>query len=188
MFRNQKVIPNRIFQSLRNRLRSQPAQRSYLGALRDGDDEAAVALVDEAIRREDPKAMTTKGMMYALGRAEAHDPESAYLWFLQAANRGSPEAMVATGICYASGEGTARDLSSAAFWLHRAAKLGYPFGTGMLAWLCDHYPHLVGEHFSEDELCELLLEYARTRQMLTPVQLAQLDRLANIMPEPKEVQ
>jgi len=151
--------------------------RTYLGALKDDDDEVALQLVQNAIRRDDPKAMAILGIMHATGRVADSNPQEAYAWLLQAAVRGVPDAMVATGICLASGEGVTRNLPEAAYWLHRAAKQGYLFGMGMLGWLCNRYPELIGIHFSEDELCSLLIAYAKQRDGLTPAQLARLDQL-----------
>lgn len=48
------------------------------------------------------------------------------------------------------------------------AKQGYLFGMGMLGWLCNRYPELIGIHFSEDELYSLLIAYAKQREGLTP--------------------
>ncbi len=153
---------------------------TYLGALNQGDDKVAAQLVNAAVRKGDPSAMAALGIMHALGRGVDKDEMDAYAWLLQAANRGVPDAMVAVGICLASGEGVQRNLSESAFWLHRAAKQGYLFGMGMLAWLCERHPEIIGVHFSEDDLSNLLVDYAKTKEGLTQRQRVRLDQLHRI--------
>ncbi|MBZ0094561.1 MAG: tetratricopeptide repeat protein [Burkholderiales bacterium] len=133
----------------------------YLNVLVTRDYTAAVPLLKTAIARDDARAMGFLAALYMLGHGVQKDPQESYLWFRQAANRGDLPSQTALGMCLAGGRGTRVDYNEAAFWLFRAGSAGYMMAIGMLGWLVDKHPSVVGAHFTEDQVCDLLLLYKK---------------------------
>jgi len=142
---------------------------AYLAPLARRDYAAAVPLLKSAMNREDARAMGLMGALTALGRGVEKDPGDACAWFRQAANRGHVASQAALGMCLASGLGVARDNKEAAFWLYRAGKAGNMQAIEALGALAFSDHSVVGEHFTEDELCNLVLELRRVaKQKIAP--------------------
>ncbi len=134
---------------------------AYLAPLARRDYAAAVPLLKSAMNREDARAMGIMAALTALGRGVEKDPADACAWFRQAANRGHVPSQAALGMCLAGGLGTAIDNKEAAFWLYRAGKAGSAQAIEVLGALAFRDHSVVGEHFTEDELCDLVLELRR---------------------------
>lgn len=145
--------------NVRNNAQNNPIRQGYTELVETGNYAAALPLVKKAVEKEDALAMSVLGTMYMLGRGVERDMQEAYLWFLQAANRGEPSGMTALGMCLATGRGAPINRSDAAYWLYRAGSNGYWMAVGTLGELVNNHPELVGQHFSEEQLCDLLERY-----------------------------
>ena len=95
--------------------------------------------------------------MTALGRGVERDPVDACCWFRQAAVRGHVPSQAALGMCLAAGLGTPCDRKEAAYWLYRAGVSGNRQAIEVLGELAYQDHSIVGPHFSEDDLCRLVL-------------------------------
>lgn len=133
----------------------------YVRFLEQRDYTAAIPLLKTAIADEDARAMGFLAALYMLGHGVHKDPQEAYLWFRQAANRGDLPSQTALGMCLAGGRGTKVDYDEAAFWFFRAGSAGYMMAISMLGWLVDRHPSVVGAHFTEDQVCDLLLIFKK---------------------------
>lgn len=134
---------------------------AYIAPLARRDYAAAVPLLKSAMNRDDARAMGIMAALTALGRGVEKDPADACAWFRQAANRGHVPSQAALGMCLAGGLGVAMDKKEAAFWLYRAGKAGSMQAIEVLGALAFQDHSVVGEHFTEDELCELVLKMRR---------------------------
>ncbi|MFA6309966.1 MAG: tetratricopeptide repeat protein [Sterolibacterium sp.] len=134
-------------------LRDEPI---YAAPLREGDFEGAVVPLREAIKYEDPVAMTAYAAMLAVGRGMEQDFEEAALWFRQAAVRGDVNGQLAIGACLATGLGTPRNDDEAAFWLYQAGKRNNLAAIDLLSTLVWRDQALIGRHFSKTEFHQLL--------------------------------
>lgn len=133
----------------------------YLAPLARRDYAAAVPLLKSAMNREDARAMGIMAALTALGRGVDKDPVDACAWFRQAANRGHVPSQAALGMCLAGGLGSAIDNKEAAFWLFRAGKAGSMQAIEVLGALAFRDNSVVGPHFTEDELCDLVRHWRK---------------------------
>lgn len=131
---------------------------AYVEPLKQRNYAAAVPLLQSAMAREDALAMGLFGALCALGRGVDKNPEDACAWFRQAANRGHVPSQAALGMCLAGGQGSPADYGEAAYWLYRAGKAGNLHAIEVLGNLAMKDNSIVGKHFSEDELCDLVLQ------------------------------
>jgi TPR repeat protein len=136
---------------------------SYIRALEKKDYKAALPLIAEAIRRDDGQAMAFLGAMTAMGLGVEKDSKSACGWFRQAATHGNVASQAALGMCLASGIGIRKDRQEAAYWLYRAGCAGNMKSIEALAALAYQDASVVGEHFSEDQLVDLVLKWKSAR-------------------------
>src|SRR5574337_282637 len=130
----------------------------YFAALKRRDYAAAVPLLKAAMRRDDARAMGLMGALFALGHGVEKNPADACCWFRQAATRGDVPSQAALGMCLARGLGVPLDHKEAAYWLYLAGKAGNMQAIEVLGALAYKDNSVVGEHFSEDELCHLVLK------------------------------
>ena len=93
----------------------------------------------------------------ALGRGVEKDPIDACNWFRQAANRGHVPSQAALGMCLAAGLGAPADNKEAAYWLYKAGVAGSMQAIEVLGALAYKDNSVVGPHFTEDELCRLVV-------------------------------
>jgi hypothetical protein len=141
------------------------------------------------------EAQMALGQLYQQGKGVEKDDRQALHWFVQAARRGEPQAQFYAAYKYFHGEGTAPDEPEAAKWLMRGAEQGeinsqyclgrmYELGRGLSQ---DHQQAFVWYSLalsgSGDHVAKALV---RTRQQLTPAQLAQAHRAiaAHLDPKP----
>lgn len=130
----------------------------YVAPLEQRDYAAAVPLLKVAMRQDDARAMGLMAALSALGRGVDKDPIEACCWFRQAATRGHVPSQAALGMCLAAGLGAPADNKEAAYWLYRAGTAGSMQAIEVLGALAYRDNSVVGEHFSEDELCRLVLQ------------------------------
>ena len=136
----------------------------YIAPLERRDYAAAVPLLKDAMRRDDARAMGLMAALTALGRGVEKDPIDACNWFRQAANRGHVPSQAALGMCLAAGLGAKADNKEAAYWLYRAGKAGSMQAIEVLGALAYKDNSVVGEHFTEDELCKLVMQLRKQTQ------------------------
>lgn len=129
----------------------------YVAPLKRRDYVAAVPLLQDAMRQDDARAMGLMAALTALGRGVEKDPVDACNWFRQAANRGHVPSQAALGMCLAAGLGATANNTEAAFWLYKAGVAGNTQAIEVLGALAYKDSSVVGPHFSEDELCRLVL-------------------------------
>ena len=103
------------------------------------------------------------GALYMLGQGVQRDAMSAFKLFQRGAKLGDPASQTAMGLCLCSGRGADPDFSLAAFWLYRAARQKYAQAVGVLGWLVETKPEVVGEHFSMDDVCQVLEDWRRAK-------------------------
>lgn len=146
------------------------APAPYIAPLERRDYNAAVPLLKSAMNRNDACAMGLFAALSALGRGVEKNPEDACAWFRQAANRDHVPSQAALGMCLAGGLGAPVDRKEAAYWLYRAGKAGNMQAIEVLGALAYKDNSIVGVHFTEDELCELVLQLRRLapRNMSAP--------------------
>ena len=132
---------------------------AYAEALDRRDYAVALPLLQQAIKKEDACAMGAYAALLALGRGVEKNPQEAYCWFRQGANRGDLKSQVSLGMCLAGGTGTPIDRVEAAYWLYRAGRAGSLEAISILAELSDRDHSIVGPHFSEDELIDLVYHF-----------------------------
>lgn len=131
----------------------------YAEALNRRDYAAALPLLQQAIARDDARAMGAYAALLALGRGVEKNSQEAYCWFRQGATRGDVRSQVSLGMCLAGGTGTPIDRVEAGYWLYRAGKAGSLEAIAILGELSDRDHSIVGPHFSEDELIDLVYHY-----------------------------
>lgn len=134
------------------------APAPYLLPLERRDYAAAVPLLKSAAAREDAQAMGFLAALTALGRGVEKNPEDACAWFRQAAHRGHVLSQAAFGMCLATGNGVALNRKEGAYWLYRAGQAGNLQAVEVLAALAYKDNSVVGEHFSEEDLCKLVMQ------------------------------
>ncbi|WP_126448033.1 tetratricopeptide repeat protein [Sulfuricystis multivorans] len=134
------------------------APAPYIVPLQRRDYAAAVPLLKAAMNRGDACAMGFFAALSALGRGVEKNPQDACAWFRQAAIRGHVPSQAALGMCLAGGLGTLEDRKEAAYWLYRAGKAGNMQAIEVLGALAYKDNSVVGEHFTEDELCKLVMQ------------------------------
>lgn len=130
----------------------------YVAPLERRDYAAAIPLLKAAMNQDDARAMGLMAALSALGRGVDKDPIEACCWFRQAATRGHVPSQAALGMCLAAGLGAPADNKEAAYWLYRAGTAGNLQAIEVLGALAYRDNSVVGEHFSEDELCRLVLQ------------------------------
>jgi TPR repeat protein len=86
---------------------------------------------------------------------EAYDLSA---WFRLEANRGQVAAQAALGMCLSLGLGAPVNNKEAAYWLYRAGKAGSNQAILFLGNLAFKDNSVVGPHFTEDELCKLVVK------------------------------
>lgn len=134
----------------------------YLAPLARHDFSAAVPLLKSAMARDDARAMGILAALTALGRGVQKNLSDAYAWFRQAAVRGHVPSQAALGMCIAGGLGTPIDNKEAAYWLYRAGKAGSMQAIEVLGALAYRDHSVVGPHFTENELCKLIVQLRKT--------------------------
>lgn len=97
--------------------------------------------------------------LYSLGRGVEKSYTEAYAWFRRSATLGEVKAQLALGICLATGAGTPIDKVEAAYWLYRAGRAGNLEAIATLGDLADQDHSVVGPHFSEEELIDLVYRF-----------------------------
>ena len=136
-----------------SRLRRIPARPLRLGAFKE-----ATRRVEE---KNDPKAMTLLGELYADGLGVPNDDKKAAEWYKLAAARGDREAMFALAMFKMTGRGGPADRPEAVRLLTEAAKLGHVVAAYDLALL-----YLEGQLVPQDfnRAAELMRQRRRCRQ------------------------
>ncbi len=152
------------------------APAPYVAPLERRDYAAAVPLLKAAMNKEDACAMGLYAALSAIGRGVEKSPEDACAWFRQAANRDHVPSQAALGMCLAGGLGAPVDRKEASYWLYRAGKAGNMQAIEVLGALAYKDNSIVGEHFTEDELCKLVMQLRKlvTRNAATPTVSSQL--------------
>lgn len=139
---------------------------AYVEPLKQRNYAAAVPLLKTAVAQEDARAMGLFGALYALGRGVEKDPFDACAWFRQAATRGNVQSQAALGMCLAGGLGAPVNRREAAYWLYQAGSAGNLQAIEVLGNLAMKDPSIVGEHFSEDDLCNLALRLMKRPRLV----------------------
>lgn len=161
-----------------NLLRASPpdkVQPLYKAALVKRDYAAALPVLQSAVRNNDAHAMGLLGALYMLGQGVRKDAQEAYLWFRQGASRGDAHSQTALGLCLMNGHGSKVDIDEAAYWLYRAGATGHLLAISTLGALVNAHPGVVGKHFSEDQVCDLLDHWtaqAKTQRLKMTSQVA----------------
>lgn len=153
-----KNVLKALFQPNASAKDAQP-DPAYVAPMKRRDYRTAAPLLLAAIAREDARAMGAYAALCALGRGVEKNPQEAYCWFLQGATRGDRKSQVALGMCHAAGMGTAANRKEAAYWLYRAGKAGSLQAIEFLSDLAFKDHSIVGPHFTEEELIDLLYHY-----------------------------
>lgn len=148
------------------------APAPYVAPLLRRDYATAVPLLKDAMRREDAQAMGLMAALTALGRGVEKDPVDACNWFRQAANRGHVPSQAALGMCLASGLGAPANNKEAAFWLYKAGTAGNSQAIEVLGALAYKDHSVVGEHFSEEDLCKLVMRLKKMQSVTPPASSA----------------
>lgn len=146
----------------------------YVAPLERRDYASAIPLLKDAMRREDARAMGLLAALTALGRGVEKDPEEACNWFRQAASRGHVPSQAALGMCLAAGLGTRHDNQEAAYWLYRAGVAGNVPAIEVLGALAYKDHSVVGPHFSEDDLCRLVMSLKKVAPKVLSSQVSTL--------------
>ena len=115
------------------------------GAYQRGYFLTAFGLATHRAQKDDPKAMTMLGELYAEGLAVPQDDKKAAEWYKLAADRGDRNAMFALAMFRVTGRAGPRDREQSAKWLAAAAKLGHPLAAYDLALL-----YMEGQLFPQD--------------------------------------
>ena len=152
------------------------APAPYVAPLERRDYAAAVPLLKAAMNKEDARAMGLFAALSALGRGVEKNPEDACAWFRQAANRDHVPSEAALGMCLAGGLGAPVDRKEASYWLYRAGKAGNMQAIEVLGALAYKDNSIVGVHFTEDELCKLVMQLRKlvTQNTVAPTVSSQL--------------
>src|SRR6202050_4958340 len=79
-----------------------------------------------ATDKNDPKAMTMLGQLYAEGDGVPQDDRKAAEWYKLAADRGDRDAMFALAMFRLAGRAGPRDRDASAKWLPAGGKIGPP--------------------------------------------------------------
>jgi uncharacterized protein len=92
-----------------------------------GDKSKAVFYLQEAAKREQPRAMANLGALYATGRMAgiARDPGESVRWYRRAADKGIGRAVAALGVMAMRGDGMPKDPEAAKAFFARAEELGF---------------------------------------------------------------
>ena len=137
---------------------------TYVDLIQNKDYEKARPLLEEGAKKMDRLAMRYLGTLYSYGFGGCpKDAVEAAAWYRQAAVLGDHGGQTALGLCYATGVGTPLDLEEGAYWLYKAGMSGSVVAVESLGQLVDQNMHLIGKHFSEEELASLIF---KTRQKL----------------------
>ena len=152
------------------------APAPYVAPLQRREYAAAVPLLKAAMNKEDARAMGLFAALSALGRGVEKNPEDACAWFRQAANRDHVPSQAALGMCLAGGLGAPVDRKEASYWLYRAGKAGNMQAIEVLGALAYKDNSIVGVHFTEDELCKLVMQLRKlvTQNTVAPTVSSQL--------------
>lgn len=92
-----------------------------------GEKQKAVFYLQEAGKREQPRAMANLGALHATGRMAgiAKDLEESVKWYRRAANKGIGRAAAALGVMAMRGDGMPNDPEAAKAFFARAEALGF---------------------------------------------------------------
>ena len=92
-----------------------------------GDRSKALSYLQEAAKRNQPRACANLGALYATGQFEGipKDPVEAVKWYKRAADLGVGRAAAALGAMTLRGEGMPRDPQAAEAYFKRAEELGF---------------------------------------------------------------
>ena len=152
------MSPLEIFELAASERDDEPA---YFALLREGSCDQAIALIREAIARDDVMAMGFYGVLLFLGRGIERNHEEAAAWFSQGARRADILSQVCYGICLANGHGTAPDQQEAARWLYEAGLKGQPDAISLLSDVVGRFPGVVGRHFTVEQYFDLMARLRR---------------------------
>lgn len=133
-----------------------PNEPPYYLPLRRGNFADAIPLLRAAMKRDDAHAMAIFATLLAMGRGMERNEQDAADWYRQSAARGELAGQTAYGACLAAGIGVPVDQKEASFWLYRAARAGYRAAADLLADVVLCHQSVVGEHFTDDQLREVL--------------------------------
>jgi TPR repeat protein len=109
-----------------NKATRQLAEMYYAG--RDGveqDFKEAIRWYERLAKRNDRRAQTTLGTIYARGYGVEKNFDIARYWWTQAAKRDDAGAQYNLGTLYYRGEGVTQDYAEAARWYRQAAQIGH---------------------------------------------------------------
>ena len=140
----------------------------YMAPILRRDYAAAAPLLKKAMQNNDARAMGLMAALTALGRGVEKDPIDACNWFRQAANRGHVPSQAALGMCLAAGLGAPMDNKEAAYWLYKAGVAGSTQAIEVLGALAYKDNSVVGPHFTEDELCRLVMSLRKANGLKGP--------------------
>jgi TPR repeat protein len=92
-----------------------------------GEKQKAVLYLQEAAKREQPRAMANLGAFHATGGMAgiARDLEESVKWYRRAAGKGIGRAAAALGVMAMRGEGMPKDPAAAKVFFARAEELGF---------------------------------------------------------------
>lgn len=93
-------------------------------ARKDGDYQAALALLQPLANKGYPEAQYNLGIMYEQGEGVPKDYHAALHWYHQASSRGYGDASFQIGRMYVWGRGVSRDAVKADKWYMKAANQG----------------------------------------------------------------
>lgn len=141
---------------------------AYLEPLLRRDFVSALPQLKAAMNLDDASAMGFYGAMCVMGHGVAKDPDEGVLWFRQAAVRGNPLCAATFGMCLALGFSVEKNEREAAYWLFQASKERVVPAMELLCDMVMRNYSLVGEHFTEDELCEISLDLKRIYKAQQP--------------------
>jgi TPR repeat protein len=92
-----------------------------------GEKQKAVFYLQEAAKREQPRAMANLGALHATGAMAgiAKDTEESARWYRRAADKGIGRAAAALGVMAMRGDGMPKDPGAAKAYFARAEELGF---------------------------------------------------------------
>ena len=127
------------------------------------------------------------GLAYELGQGVLQDFAEAAKWYQKAADQGEAHAQVALGSLYYWGQGVPQDFAEAAKWYRKAADQGYKNAQGALGIMYEEGRGVPQDYVQAHMWFNLsgargsatgIEGRGRVAQKMTPVQIAEAQRLA----------